>query len=111
MENPKFTKKKDSSNGYVFNLKAGNGEIVLKSESYKSSQGCDNGIESIRKNSALKSNYEVKDSSNGQKYFVLKSPNGEIIGMSETYKSTSGLENGISAVREIGAVAPVEDLA
>ena len=41
-----------AKNGVVFNLKAGNGEIIATGESYKAKAGCLNGIESIRKNAA-----------------------------------------------------------
>jgi len=41
----------DSSGGYRFRLKAGNGEIIaLSSESYESKSGALNGIDSIRRN-------------------------------------------------------------
>ena len=40
-----------SSNGkYYFNLKAGNGQVIGKSEMYESASGRDNGIESVKSN-------------------------------------------------------------
>ncbi|MAO90218.1 MAG: hypothetical protein CMM78_03240 [Rhodospirillaceae bacterium] len=43
--------KKTATNGqYYFNLKAGNGEVIGTSETYVSTQGRDNGIESVKKN-------------------------------------------------------------
>lgn len=36
--------------GFMFNLKAGNGEVVATSEIYTSEAACMNGIESVRKN-------------------------------------------------------------
>ena len=47
---------KDEDKNYTFNLKAKNGEIIGRSEGYKSSQGRLNGIESVRENSS--SEYE-----------------------------------------------------
>jgi len=42
--------KKTATNGqYYFNLKAGNGEVIGTSETYVSTQGRDNGIESVEK--------------------------------------------------------------
>ncbi len=38
---------------FYFNLKAGNGEIIGTSEMYKSTQGRDNGIESVQKNGPI----------------------------------------------------------
>jgi uncharacterized protein len=41
---------KDSANQFRFHLKAGNGEIIATSESYKSKAGAENGIESVKTN-------------------------------------------------------------
>ena len=109
MTNPKYTKYKDSANQYRFNLKAENGEKILHSEGYVTSTSCDNGIDSVRKNSLIDSRYDRRDSTNGQLYFVLKASNGEIIGTSETYTSASARENGIEAVKRVAPMAPVED--
>lgn len=110
MNNPKYTKYKDKAGQYRFNLKAENGEIVLHSEGYISSNGCDTGIESIRINSPLDSRYERKTAISGKLYFVLKAGNYETIGTSEQYDTYAARENGISAVKRVGPKSPVEDL-
>jgi uncharacterized protein len=46
----KFVLKKSDSGEYRFVLKAGNGEIIATSESYKSKASAQNGIESVREN-------------------------------------------------------------
>ena len=44
---------KEAKNGqFLFNLKAGNGEIIAVGEAYESKAGALNGIESIKKNAA-----------------------------------------------------------
>ena len=110
MNNPKYTKYKDKAGEYRFNLKAENGEIILHSEGYVSSAGCDNGIASVKKNSPHDKKYDRRDSTNGQYYFVLKAGNGEIIGTSEMYTTTAARENGIEAVKRVGPSAPVDDI-
>ncbi len=45
----KFVIKKTAA-GFHFVLKAGNGEIIATSETYKSKDACKNGIESVKKN-------------------------------------------------------------
>ncbi len=80
----KFEIKKGSSGQYRFNLKAGNGEIILSSENYKEKQGAQRGIEAVKKNALDDKNYERKEASNGEPFFVLKAANGETIGRSET---------------------------
>lgn len=90
-----------------FNLKAGNGHVILSSEGYKSKTACNNGIESVRKNAAYDSRYEKHTSSNGKCYFNLKATNGQVIGTSELYESLSGMENGIESVKMNSANATV----
>ncbi|QNE20378.1 DUF1508 domain-containing protein [Kribbella qitaiheensis] len=46
----KFELYEDKSGGFRFRLKAGNGEVIASSESYKTKDGALNGIESIKKN-------------------------------------------------------------
>jgi uncharacterized protein YegP (UPF0339 family) len=106
----KFVIEKGGSGKYRFNLKAGNGEIILSSETYESKQGAERGIESVKVNAPVDSKYERKTASNGQPYFVLKAANGEPIGRSETYSSNSAMAGGIESVKKNAPGAAVEDL-
>ena len=90
-----YTKFLDSSNQYRFNLKAANHEIILQSEAYTSAQNRDKGIQSVKTNSPSDSNYKRKTAVNGSPYFVLTATNGQVIGVSETYSSTSNRDAGI----------------
>lgn len=85
--------------GYRFNLKSGNGETILTSESYASNSGMHRAIRSVKRNSGKDSNYERKKARNGQSYFVLKATNNQVIGTSETYSSAKKMENGIKSVK------------
>ncbi len=101
---------KTGKNGKVhFNLKASNGQIVLTSEKYESRKACENGIASVRKNSANDGRFERKTAKDGSPYFVLKAANGEPIGMSEMYKTKRSMENGIASVAKNAPDAPVVD--
>ncbi|MBO9577633.1 MAG: YegP family protein [Microbacteriaceae bacterium] len=53
MANPKFVISKAANGEYKFVLKAGNGEIIAQSETYKAKASAENGIESIRKNAPI----------------------------------------------------------
>ena len=46
----KFDLKMSLSGKYMFNLKAGNGQIILTSELYERKSAAENGIESVKKN-------------------------------------------------------------
>ena len=45
---------KETKTGFVFNLKAGNGQVIATSQVYKSKPTCKRGVESVRKNCAVK---------------------------------------------------------
>lgn len=94
----KFTVFTGKNGETYFNLKAGNGEIILKSEGYKDRSGALNGIESVRKNAADATRYEKKTSTNGKFHFSLKAANHQIIGTSEMYESENSRNAGIASV-------------
>lgn len=106
----KFEMYQDSKKEYRFRLKASNGQKILASEAYSSKAGCENGIESVRKNSQDDSKYDRKKSSNNKHYFNLKASNGQVIGTSEMYESSAGMENGIESVKTNAPKAPVENV-
>lgn len=105
----KFEIKHTSHGQFMFNLKAGNGEIILTSEFYTAKSSAINGIESVRTNSQIDERFDRKIASNGSPYFTLKAANGEIIGKSEMYSSTSAMENGIASVKKNAPDAEVVD--
>lgn len=107
----KYVLKKTTDGQFMFNLKAGNGEIILTSERYTSKSGAENGIESVRTNSPHDERYERKKSASNQPYFVLKAVNGQVIGKSEMYSSESARETGIASVKTNGPGSPVDDQA
>lgn len=95
---------------FYFHLRAGNNEIILRSQEYDSKQGCENGIDSVRIHSPYDSNYELLTSNDRQYYFNLRSANNKIIGTSETYITIQGRDEGIESVKLNGPTAPIEDL-
>jgi uncharacterized protein YegP (UPF0339 family) len=105
----KFVITKRSNGEFQFNLKAGNGQTILTSEGYSVKSSCESGIESVKKNSQDDSKFEKKTSSNGKSYFNLKATNGQIIGSSEMYESTSARDNGIESVQKNAPGAETDD--
>jgi len=101
---------KESSNGqYHFNLKAGNGQIILSSEMYDSKSSAENGIASVQKNAPDDGRYDRKTSANGKPFFTLKAGNGEVVGKSEMYESPTAMENGIESVKSNAPGAPIDE--
>ncbi|WP_199118955.1 YegP family protein [Pedobacter sp. ASV28] len=105
----KFEITKRKNGDYQFNLKAGNGQVILTSQGYSTKSGCENGIESVRKNSQDDKHFDRLESSSGKPYFNLTSTNGQIIGTSEMYESTSSRDNGIESVKKNAPDASLDD--
>lgn len=95
---------------FQFNLKAGNGEIILTSEGYMTKDSCKKGIESVRRNSADRSKFDMLESKSGQPYFNLRAANGRVVGTSEMYDSPANRDNGIKSVQTTAPKAKVIDL-
>ena len=110
----KFAVKKVNT-GIKFDLKAGNGEVIASSEVYTSDAACRKGIESVRRNAVeakledqtvadvvkvTHPKFEMYADKAGEFRFRLKAKNGEIIAVSEGYKSKASCLNGIESVRK-----------
>ena len=106
-----FELKKSASSGeFMFNLKAGNHEVILTSEMYKARKSAEDGIASVQTNVALDDRFERKTSKRGEPYFNLKAANGQVIGTSEMYSSTSAMEGGVTSVKTNGLSHVVKDM-
>ena len=106
----KFEIKTDKAGKFRFNLKAGNGQVILSSQGYASKSGCDNGIESVRTNSQNDAMFDRCEAKDGSPYFCLKASNGQVIGNSEMYTSSTAMENGIASVAKNAPDASVEEV-
>jgi uncharacterized protein YegP (UPF0339 family) len=105
----KFVITKRSNGDYQFNLKAGNGEVILTSEGYTSKAACNNGITSVQTNASQDVRYAKETSKNNKHYFNLKATNGQIIGSSEMYESAAGRDNGIESVKNNAPKGIIDD--
>lgn len=106
----KFELYLDAAKKYRFRLKAGNGEIIGSSEGYVSTQGAENGIESVRTNSQIDSRYTIFAGANSKHYFNLKAGNGEIILQSQGYASEASAKTGVASVKANAPSAQLIDL-
>ena len=114
---------KVAGDGFAFNLKAGNGEVIAVSEVYTSEAACMKGIESVRKNAVdakledqtaaeiitvTNPKFEIYTDKAGEFRFRLKARNGEIIAVGEGYKAKASCLNGIDSIRRNAPDATVE---
>lgn len=98
-----------SGTQFRFVLKAGNHETLLTSERYLARAGALAGIASVKANASSDHRYERKLARDGRPMFNLKAANGECIGTSETYSSTSAREVGIASVKANAPAAAIDD--
>ena len=105
----KFVITKRTNGEFQFNLKADSGYSILSSEGYTTKANCENGIESVRKNSQDDSRFNSKTSSNGKAYFNLMATNGQIIATSEMYENETNRDNGIASVKSNAPHATIDD--
>jgi len=83
---------------FRFRLVAGNGDIILSSDAYKSKTGCTKAIASVMANSSNPDNFVREPTPRGSHRFNLVSLNGRIIATSQEFESTSAYNNGIMNV-------------
>ena len=106
---------KATKTGFVFNLKAGNGEVIAVSEVYTTDSACKKGIASVMKNAPIAKledqtvaevaavtnpKFEVYTDKAGEFRFRLKARNGEIIATGESYKTKAACLNGVESIRK-----------
>lgn len=117
----KFVVKKVAT-GVKFDLKATNGQVIATSEVYSSEAACLNGIESVKKNCVgavedqtvenyteeKNPKFEVYTDKAGEYRFRLTAKNGEIIAVSEGYKTKDSCLNGIESVKNNAPDAEIE---
>lgn len=114
---------KEVATGFKFDLKATNGQVIATSEVYTTKAACLNGINSVKANcvgevedqtvedvAAVKHpKFEMYADKSGEYRFRLKAKNGEIIAVSEGYKTKDSCENGIASVKKNAPEAEIEE--
>lgn len=99
---------KNDKGQFSFVLKAGNSEVILRSEVYETRASAENGIASVQKNSPGDASYARSTASDGRFYFTLKAANHQVIGTSQMYKTEASRDGGIESVKTNGPTATVK---
>ena len=109
--------------GLMFNLKAGNGEVIATSEVYTTENACRKGIASVIRNAPVAPvedqtvegfkkekhpKFEVYMDKSGEFRYRLKATNGQVIAVGEGYKSKPSVMNGIESVKKNAAEGKIE---
>ena len=105
-----FEIKRTSDGKFLFNLKAGNEQVILTSQTYQTRESAEEGIASVRQNAPLNDRFEEKISEGGgHPYFVLNAANNQVIGKSQMYSSREAMRHGIASVKTNAAIAEIVD--
>lgn len=99
--NGKFELFKGTDGDFYFRFVAANGETVLSSEGYTTKANATNGINAVIADAPDTHNVDVLESTNDKFYFVVKSPNGEIIATSQMYTTKASAQRGALTVRQL----------
>lgn len=105
-----FELRRNAAGQYSFVLKAGNHEVILRSEQYESRGAAEGGIASVQKNAADAARYRREQASDGRHYFNLCAANHQVIGSSQMYASEAGRDQGVASVQANGGSADIRDL-
>ncbi len=84
-----------------FQLLAGNGQRVLRSEGYTSAGAAKTGISSVKTNGVLPKRFKIIEAANGDFYFNVVAKNGEVIATSEMYETKSNATRATETVQKI----------
>ena len=94
---------------FSFVLKAGNGEVILRSEQYESKASAENGIASVQTNSPAGRPLRPQGKRpTAAPYFNLKAGNHQVIGTSQMYKTAAARDGGIESVKTNGPTTTVK---
>ncbi len=75
----KFEVKTRKNGEFQFNLKAGNGQVILNSEGYTTKANCLNGIESVKKNAQDDNKFDRKTSRMASITSISKPPTARLL--------------------------------
>ena len=105
-----FEISKNDKGQYSFVLKAGNAEVILRSETYEAKGSAENGVASVQQNSGNDARYSRETAKDGRTYFNLKAGNHQIIGTSQMYKSEDTRDAGIASVKVNGSTKTIKEV-
>ena len=119
-----FKIKKTPAGKFIFDLVAGNGQVICTSQQYASLDTCKTGIASVKKNCTAaaiedqtKEGFETQKNPKWEVYtdkggahcrFRLKASNGEAILASQGYKEKASAMGGIESIKKNAPDADIE---
>ena len=107
---PRYQIIKDRDEKFYFRLRAGNGEIILKSKPFAARKEAEKGVELARAQASSSERFERKTGENGRFFFNLLAEDNEVIGTSIVYSTEQSRDMGMGIVKRDAPDSPLEDL-
>ncbi len=98
---PRYQVFKGLDGKYYFHLRSRNGAILLQSQAYTRRASAVSGTDSVTTNGATSARYEIRDTTSGQAYFVLRAANGQVIARGEIASSRTAAGRARDVVRDL----------
>ncbi|MXR37132.1 YegP family protein [Craterilacuibacter sinensis] len=105
----KFEVSKSKNGKYLFNLKAGNGQIILTSQLFDSLHHAIEAAQYLQSEPKLDARIRRKISTVGDPYFSVLGRGDKVLARSEMYSSSSAMERGIDSLLDHAPTAQVID--
>lgn len=106
-EGARFEVRPVADGEYRFDVYGKDGVAVLSSETYASEAAAYNGALSVQQAGRARASYVVRETAAGERYFVLRAANGEIVGTSRLYATQEDAE---AAVAQLIVLLPTLDV-
>ena len=94
---------------FIFTLKI-DGSEILRSNPYQTKQAALKGISSVKFNSVKGDSYQTRTSKDGKKYFVLRSGNNRVIGISRLYDLPNEVRQEILTVKKLAESSAIFEI-
>ncbi|MGN6419349.1 MAG: YegP family protein [Pseudobacter sp.] len=104
-----FTVSQRINGDFQYNLEVSNGQVILHSNGYFEKSDCLATIELVRRLVAVDAAFECLSPSGDRFYFILRSPAGTILGMSERFFNAPAMRSGMASLKLMAPAASLVD--
>lgn len=98
-----------TSDGFVYDLKASNGQILVSSEVYASKESVLSAIEAVKKNVEV-GEIKVFDDKNGKHQFKLTAKNHRVLVVSANYDDSSSAQRAAESFKKFAVTADIVEI-
>lgn len=105
----RFELKKSTNDKFYFTLLAANGEVILTGEMNETQADARAAIELVKSLGGGDARYERLVAQDDSPYFLLKTPEGRVLGQSQMYSSVSARETGVQSCLTNAPGAEIDD--